>query len=237
MLLDEVPDSGGGDNAHPRLPSGSSRLPRRVPSLSPGETARSSLPSIDRLSAASVRSSRRLLTRLAVAFAGVISPSLSESLCRESVRTGNPLILTAMRGEAVFGMAIAVTDHGRFWRRFFLRHPLHALGVIWQRAGFVPEPEDDAVGGGHHPVATPSWSDAGPDIAKVLFIGVAPEDRREGCGQRLYAELFRRLRDKGAKRIDARIDIDNHASIRLHEATGWSVWRDGTSAFATRRLV
>jgi ribosomal protein S18 acetylase RimI-like enzyme len=83
---------------------------------------------------------------------------------------------------------------------------------------------------------TPSWSDAGPEIAKVLFIGVAPEDRREGCGQRLYAELFRHLRESGATRIDARIDIDNHASIGLHEATGWSVWRDGSSAFATRRL-
>jgi len=193
------------------------------------------VPSIERLRAGSLRSSRLLLTRLAVAFAGVNSPSLSGAICRESVRRGNPLILAAGRGDEVFGLAIAVRDHVRFWRGFFARHPFHALRVGWHRS--AAEPAGDVVGGGWHPVATPSWEDSGPDIAKVLFIGVAPEDRREGCGQRLYAELFRHLRDDGATRIDARIALDNHASIGLHEATGWSVWRDGTTAFATRRLI
>lgn len=191
--------------------------------------------SIQRIHPAFVRSSRRLLVRLAVAFAGVASPSLSEAICKESIRRGSPLILVvASRGDDVFGLAIAVRDHARFWKSFLVRHPLQALRVGWRRTGMARH--EHGIGGGHHPALTPSWSDAGPEIAKVLFIGVAPEDRREGCGQRLYAELFRHLRESGATRIDARIDIDNHASIRLHEATGWSVWRDGSSAFATRRL-
>jgi ribosomal protein S18 acetylase RimI-like enzyme len=143
-------------------------------------------------------------------------------------------MLVASRGDEVFALAIAVVDHVRFWKTFFTRHPLHALHVGWKRSGRGVD--DAAIGGGPHPLSSPSWADTGPAIAKVLFIGVAPEDRREGCGQRLYAELFRHLREAGVARIDARIDLDNHASIRLHEATGWSVWRDGPSAFATRRL-
>src|SRR5262245_62006906 len=222
MLLDEVPDPGGSGDAHPRFTSGA-RLPRRAPSLSPGETARFSIPVIQKIRGGHVGSASRLLTRLAVAFAGVQSRSLSRAVCRASVRDGRPLMLVASRGDDVFGLAIAVVDHVRFWRSFFTRHPLQALYVGWKRSGRGAS-DAGAIGGGPHPLSTPSWGDTGPAIAKVLFIGVAPEDRREGCGQRLYAELFRQLKSAGVARIDARIDLDNHASIQLHEATGWSVW-------------
>jgi hypothetical protein len=36
--------------------------------------------------------------------------------------------------------------------------------------------------------------------------------------------------------VDARIGLQNAASIRLHERTGWTLHRDEGSVFATRSL-
>src|SRR5262245_11481118 len=105
ILLDEVPDPGGSGDAHPRFTSGS-RLPRRAPSLSPGETARFSIPVIQRIRGGHVGSTSRLLSRLRVGFAGVQSRSLSRALCRESVGHGRPLMIVASRGDDVFALAI-----------------------------------------------------------------------------------------------------------------------------------
>jgi glycosyltransferase involved in cell wall biosynthesis/ribosomal protein S18 acetylase RimI-like enzyme len=179
-----------------------------------------------------------LLSRLSVSFAGVVSPAMSRAICAEAIRRRDPVIVVAKEGGRVVGLALAVRHGSRFRRAFPARHPLLALRAAARRllegrgGGRKSRPPDS----GGAPVSGPSWSDGEEGIAKVMFIGVAPEHRRAGLAGQLYGELFARLRARGARRIDARIEPDNRASLRLHEASGWTLRADGGGVFATRPL-
>jgi glycosyltransferase involved in cell wall biosynthesis/ribosomal protein S18 acetylase RimI-like enzyme len=182
-----------------------------------------------------------LLSRLSVSFAGVSSRSMSRAICEEAIRRQDPVVLLARQNGSVAGLALAVRDHARFRRTFFSRHPVLALRAAGRRLmadrrrvkqGVASRTSELAA----RPVNGPSWTDGDAGIAKVLFIGVAPEHRRVGLAERLYADLFERLRAHGASRIDARIGRDNLASLRLHKATGWTLYVDDGGVFATRRL-
>jgi glycosyltransferase involved in cell wall biosynthesis/GNAT superfamily N-acetyltransferase len=188
-----------------------------------------------------VEAACRLMSRLSVSFAGVVSDSMSRAICREAIRRKDPMILVADRDGAVAGLALAVRNRARFGRTFVARHPILALHAAGRRVLQRRDGRDGRVAGSApeiaaRPASGPSWSDTGADIAKVLFIGVAPEQRRAGLAERLYAGLFERLRADGVSRIDARIGRDNPASIRLHLATGWTLYSDEGVVFATRRI-
>jgi ribosomal protein S18 acetylase RimI-like enzyme len=177
---------------------------------------------IDRLRRADVDGARRLLSRLSVSFAGITSRAMCRAMCVSSARRGVPLILVARREGAVVGVAIAAYDTETFWHSFFLRHPLLAAAAVAKRLARRASP--------------PAASDAGPRIAKILFVGVDARDRSRGLAARLYGDLMLRLARRGVTRVDARIGLQNAASIRLHERTGWTLHRDEGSVFATRSL-
>jgi GNAT superfamily N-acetyltransferase len=176
-----------------------------------------------------------LLTRLSVSFAGITSRAMCRAMCVSSVRRGVPLILVARREGAVVGLAIAAYDTEAFWHGFFLRHPLLALAAIAKRLAHRKDAAPPA-GGTWETARRPSWSDAGPRIAKILFVGVDTEHRSRGLAARLYGDLMLRLARRGVTRIDARIGAKNTASLRLHERTGWTLRPDDGVVFATRSL-
>lgn len=173
---------------------------------------------------------------MSVSFAGLGSSAMRRAICLASARTGSPMILVARQAGVVGGLAIAAYDTESFWRRFFLRHPLLALAVILKRlSGRRNSLRGTATAA---PARTGAdWSDAGPRIAKILFVGVATEHRTRGLAARIYGELMLRLARRGITRVDARIATGNAASIRLHERTGWTLRRDEGCVFATRSLL
>jgi len=145
------------------------------------------------------------------------------------------MILVARRDDnEVVGLAIAAYDTETFWHGFFLRHPLLAAAAILKRLTRRSAPP--AASRGIPAVGRPSWSDAGPRIAKILFVGVDSEHRSRGLAARLYGDLMLRLARRGVTRVDARIGASNTASLRLHERTGWTLRPDDGVVLATRSL-
>jgi len=212
------------------------QLPRRGTPTPPGELVSFQGHAIDRLRRADVDGARRLLSRLSVSFAGITSRAMCRAMCVSSARRGVPLILVARREGAVVGVAIAAYDTETFWHSFFLRHPLLAAAAVAKRLARRASPPAATNGHDRRASGLAAWSDAGPRIAKILFVGVDARDRSRGLAARLYGDLMLRLARRGVTRVDARIGLQNAASIRLHERTGWTLHRDEGSVFATRSL-
>ena len=210
------------------------RLPRRETPTPPRELASTAGHTIDRLRRADVEGASRLLGRMSVSFAGLTSKAMRRAICVSAARTGVPMILVARCEGALGGLAIAAYDTEHFWRRFFLRHPFLALAVVLKRLVHRTGPTRHS---GGETMTGPTWADAGPRIAKILFVGVATEHRSRGLAAHLYGELMLRLAHRGITRVDARIGTKNAASIRLHERTGWTLRRDEGCVFATRSLI
>lgn len=189
---------------------------------------------------ASVEGVAALLTDLHVSFAGLASRSMARAICAEGIGNRRALILVARDGEHIAGTAIILIDAGRFWKGFAPRHPLLAFRIgraRWRRPEERTPAQSPAAGPALElpPVGpdTPCWEENGPLIAKVSFIGVAEPCRNRGVGRLLYLRAFEELARLGVRRVDARIDLHNAASIRLHQATGWTLYRDRSGVFAT----
>lgn len=172
-----------------------------------------------------------LLSHLSVSFAGVISGSLTRAICEDALRHEDPSILVAKLDGELVGVVVAIENRRQFWLEFASRHPLLALRVLWARArsrtnGHDPRAE-------RREVAPPPSLD---DVAEVLFIGVAPGRRRGGVADRLYYELFERLRARRIHRLVCRIDRDNLPSLRLHQAAGFTLHAENGVVVATQLL-
>ena len=55
----------------------------------------------------------------------------------------------------------------------------------------------------------------------VITIDVAEAARRRGVGRHLFAELFARLEDAGAREIRLEVDVRNAGAIRFYESLGF----------------
>jgi ribosomal protein S18 acetylase RimI-like enzyme len=171
-----------------------------------------------------------LLSHLSVSFGGVISGSLTRAICEDALRYEDPSILVAKLDGELAGVVIAIENRRRFWLEFASRHPLLALRVLWARArsrtGHDPRVER------REPTPPPNLE----DVAEVLFIGVAPGRRRSGVADRLYYELFERLRARRIRRLVCHIDRDNVPSLRLHQAAGFTLHAEDGVVVATQLL-
>ncbi|RPH56135.1 GNAT family N-acetyltransferase, partial [bacterium] len=75
------------------------------------------------------------------------------------------------------------------------------------------------------------------DDAKLLRLGVAPEERRRGIARALVEDGFTRLRAAGVVACFLEVRANNEGAIALYEAIGFrragrrrSYYRDGTDA-------
>src|SRR4051794_17086707 len=57
--------------------------------------------------------------------------------------------------------------------------------------------------------------------AEVRFVGVAPNRRREGLGERIMAALVSGLRRQGHDAARLLVYVDNRAAIALYQRCGW----------------
>ena len=196
---------------------------------------------------------RAMLSELQVAVSGFVSSGMHRALAAAAARRDPGLIAIVASLDAVpAGFVVATRDSRRFWRRTLLRHPVLAVRVVLHRlwpAGSASAVGDHAIGGRAEPSIDPTehlpdaagapygWHDEGPKTVKIVFIGVRPAFRQRGVGDLLYRALFDVATHRGADAVLARIARDNVASIRLHAAAGWHLYRDGDGVFAVRPLA
>lgn len=62
-----------------------------------------------------------------------------------------------------------------------------------------------------------------PPVGYVHLVGIHPNHRRQGVGNRLYEVFTERCRTSGAHAIRAITHVGNEASGRFHEALGFEV--------------
>lgn len=99
---------------------------------------------------------------------------------------------------------------GRSLPRLFLDH-FHATSLIAESA-------DGALAGFLVGLLSPSL----PDEAYIHFVGVAPEYRRSGLGQRLYQAFFDLARADGRRIVRSVTSPVNAGSIAFHRRLGFT---------------
>lgn len=185
-----------------------------------------------------------LLSEMKVSVAGVQSNWLYRRLLSDSGPDAPVAIATVSRGDVLAGFAIAIIDQAKYWRDLGKRHPLLAGRILAGRmlglGPFRRQREANKPGAslpaGHISFddGGESWQDSSPAIAKIVMIGVRPSFQGRGIGSELYAALFAELSRRGVSRVDACVAHDNHASLYLHAATGWSMRHTAANIFCTR---
>ena len=81
-----------------------------------------------------------------------------------------------------------------------------------------------------------SWKDSSPQIAKLLFDGVAVTHRGKHVAKRLTEYMFKTLLERGVSRADGIILLHNIAEVRVVHGLGFNIYRQGGSLFATKDL-
>jgi len=61
----------------------------------------------------------------------------------------------------------------------------------------------------------------GPEDAEILTIGVAPGARRRGLARALIADLVKRARHRGARRVLLEVAAENQPAISLYSSAGF----------------
>jgi ribosomal protein S18 acetylase RimI-like enzyme len=98
--------------------------------------------------------------------------------------------------------------------------------VLAQNALLVAERGDRIVG-----TLIAGWDGWRGSMARLA---VAPEARRQGLARRLVAEGERRLRERGARRVNALVDASDDGVRAMWEALGYDA--DGATARFVRNL-
>jgi ribosomal protein S18 acetylase RimI-like enzyme len=197
-----------------------------------------------------------MLGRLGVRLGGTDHPAVHRAVCAGAVGGDvRVLALVAEFDATPAGFVVATLDTARYWRSALLRRPPLLARVVTTRlaARLARRPahasvsDRSAARDRERPDALPPiapaaeaplrWDDPAPDLAKIGFIGVLPEFRRRGVGEALYAALLDAARARGARAVLARIASDNIASLRLHHAAGWRLFRDDLGVFAVYHLA
>jgi [ribosomal protein S18]-alanine N-acetyltransferase len=85
-------------------------------------------------------------------------------------------------------------------------------------------------GASGHLVLTPQGAIGGfivdivsDDDAEILTIGVAPELRRRGFARTMIADLEKRARRRGARRLLLEVAADNAAALQLYHSLGFAL--------------
>jgi ribosomal protein S18 acetylase RimI-like enzyme len=185
-----------------------------------------------------------LESALHVSFAGVESRWLYRALCRDALRGGQVVSLVAEDGGQLAGFVTALIDSGAYWKGLAWWRPALALRILIGRMLRRKAAHAGAGGGYADDIralfeagrAPGTWAESSARIAKIQFIGVAEAFRGRGVGVELYRRLAEELRGRGLERIDARIGVENVASIKMHHAAGWKLYPDADGVMAVYML-
>jgi ribosomal protein S18 acetylase RimI-like enzyme len=93
--------------------------------------------------------------------------------------------------------------------------------IHFEGTGFVAEDEDGELLG----FVCGFLSQTADDEAYIHFVGVTPDDRREGLGRALYQRFFDEARANGRSVVRCVTSPANDRSVAFHEALGFEVER------------
>lgn len=182
------------------------------------------------------------------------SPEVFRAVCRDACTRRKPpcfSIVVTEEEEKLAGYVVAHIGGPAFWRAFAFRHPMIAGKILLKRGTRLlhwprqnprtkPVPPSPPSASSKRQFAfvladggSRSWQDPGLRIARIQHIGVHPDHRGRGVATRLYQGLFTTLIEIGVTRVDANIDRDNVASLRMHHRTGWRIVDKHGYFFAT----
>jgi GNAT superfamily N-acetyltransferase len=198
-----------------------------------------------------VNEAAQLMKQAGASFARGTSLALFQTLCRDACQHRRPpclAIVVAEQNGQLIGYVITHIGGPAYFRAFSRRHPLTAGKLIWKRLARrwrpraaqplqTAKPAKPALAFVKTTGLQRTWDEPGLHIARVQHIGVHPDQRGGGVGKQLYQQLFASLRGYGVRRVDANIDLDNVASLWLHERTGWQVYDNGDHFYATIELA
>lgn len=186
--------------------------------------------SVQRMTRTHAVATRRLMEELGISLFGIHSSSLHSGLIEDSLH-GTIDCRIEQEDGAVRGLV--VTAPASYWHRAPLRHPSIALDCIRARIAKTmerppaPMPGTRAEFGIEFETESPNrtWSSPG-EAWRVIFIGTARAARGQGIGGRLYESVM------ADRPLVARVAADNLASLGLHRALGWRLYRDGRVVLA-----
>jgi len=188
----------------------------------------------------------KLCSELPVSFASLSTPAMHAAVCKEAIKAtadNSPSLrmLTALMDNEPAGIVAVVTQWDRYWRGFFIKHPILAFQMIKKRlfsrlrAKRTVSSKTETTK--YPPCQDRHWSDNEPGIAKVVFIGVAASARNQGVAAKLYEAMFEHLAQAGVRRLDARINSNNASSLRMHEKCSFVLYQETEdNVFATHDL-
>src|SRR5262245_26116438 len=97
---------------------------------------------------------------------------------------------------------------------FVCTDPVYVGGSAGSAASAGPAPKPPVHDGPSAPRAP---------VGYVHLVGIHPDYRRRGVGKLLYASFEDDCRREGVKELKALTTLGNEASVRFHQALGWSV--------------
>ncbi len=187
---------------------------------------------------------RKIFGELRPSIAGLTSRDICLAMYRDALVARYVVVVLALQDDQPCGFVIAIINWRTYWQRFCIRHPILAVKIAWKRmvrricggSSSSKRVQNDEDARDRHVGSEPSdrcWKQSSPQIAKIVFIGVALHCRGQGIGRRLLEHLFRALVSRRIKRVDARISAGNTASTELFRKSGWLIEQDGLDVFAT----
>ncbi|HEY0938808.1 MAG TPA: GNAT family N-acetyltransferase [Steroidobacter sp.] len=195
---------------------------------------------IELLSPSTVDATARVLTDHGFSVFGISTTALTRSVCDDAVRENGPVALIARVGDEVRGVAVAIVDAPRYWKKFMFRHPLFACRVLGKRNKSSRNDAERLAAGvdaeGDAAAFAVNWNESSPHVARVSLIVVSSSSRGCGLGAEMYEAMFDHLRARGVVTVLARIGAANTASLQLHRKTGWTLGRRGARWQALKEL-
>ncbi|MDZ4722837.1 MAG: GNAT family N-acetyltransferase [candidate division Zixibacteria bacterium] len=178
---------------------------------------------------------------------GLVSKAIYRGLCHDALSNKRVVIGVAAEEKTIAAFLIVIVDVYAYWRSFAIRHPFLGFRLLCHRsqrgrlsvdkwAKLSKEDKDLITGIVAASLSKRSWTDSNSHIAKVSHIYTHNSFRGRGIGSALYDYAKAVLWEKGARRLDAKIDPTNVNSVYLHINAGFRIERDGNSLFATRDL-
>jgi len=182
---------------------------------------------------------------------GSRDPSMYRSLCHEALLDKRVVFIVAEEQSKIIAFYLAIIDRNRWRITFMVRHPAIVTQMVFKRAfnrflkilkkvfgkttGFETNMPDISM------FVTPSltnrsWKDSSPKIAKLLFDGVAVNQRGRHIAKKLTEYMFKALAERGVSRADGIILLHNIAEIRVVHGLGFNIYRHGDSLFVTKDL-
>ena len=181
-----------------------------------------------------------LMEQIQLRAAGLVARPMYRALCRDALAERNVVIVLAEEQNQFMGLAIAVTNSRRYWRRFVLRRPILGVRIAVRRLldhfgklQAPPGPDHGERANAEAMSLMGHWNESAEDIAKTVFIAVLDQYQGRGCAVAIYECLFRVLARIGVSRLDAHVDTGNDSSVRLHSRTGWRIERTEAGYFAS----